>query len=151
MFHSYRSGKYPISSKAWRKLEAAERAAGIHQGTTADDAAFAGNEANPKDFSPTPGEKIAPAQTLLETATLHEQVFRMREQLDKIQASYQSGPFTLAELETRMRNADAWPASPEDGKLTPAQLWQKYAPPAGTPSPPPILAPGVRKRDLEDY
>ena len=29
MFHSYRSGKYPISDKAWRKLEAAERAAGL--------------------------------------------------------------------------------------------------------------------------
>lgn len=29
MFHSYRSGKYPISDKAWRKLEAAERAAEV--------------------------------------------------------------------------------------------------------------------------
>ncbi len=26
MFHAYRSGKYPISDKAWRKLEAAEEA-----------------------------------------------------------------------------------------------------------------------------
>lgn len=32
MFHAYRSGKYPISEKAWRKLEAAERAAGIENG-----------------------------------------------------------------------------------------------------------------------
>jgi len=29
MFYAYRSGKYAISAKAWRKLEAAERAAGI--------------------------------------------------------------------------------------------------------------------------
>jgi len=29
MFHSYRSGKYPISAKAWRKLEAAEAGAGV--------------------------------------------------------------------------------------------------------------------------
>lgn len=29
MFHAYRSGKYPISPKVWRKLEAAERSAGI--------------------------------------------------------------------------------------------------------------------------
>jgi hypothetical protein len=29
MLFGYRSGKYPISAKAWRKLEAAERAAGI--------------------------------------------------------------------------------------------------------------------------
>lgn len=28
---SYRTGKRPISSKAWRKLEAAERAAGIEE------------------------------------------------------------------------------------------------------------------------
>ena len=29
MFHAYRGGKYPISPKAWRKLEAAEQAAGV--------------------------------------------------------------------------------------------------------------------------
>ena len=29
MSHSYRSGKYPISNKVWRKLEAAEAAAGM--------------------------------------------------------------------------------------------------------------------------
>ena len=29
MFHSYRSGKQPISDKAWRKLEAAEQRAGM--------------------------------------------------------------------------------------------------------------------------
>jgi len=29
MFHAYRSGKYPISPKAWRKLEQVERSAGI--------------------------------------------------------------------------------------------------------------------------
>jgi hypothetical protein len=28
MFHAYRSGKYPISEKAWKKLEHAEQAAG---------------------------------------------------------------------------------------------------------------------------
>ncbi|MEI7911810.1 MAG: hypothetical protein WCK77_19435 [Verrucomicrobiota bacterium] len=31
MFYAYRSGKYPISRKAWRKLEVAERRAGIYQ------------------------------------------------------------------------------------------------------------------------
>ena len=29
MFYAYRSGKYPISKKAWSKLETAERRAGI--------------------------------------------------------------------------------------------------------------------------
>ena len=29
MFYSYRTGKLPITGKAWRKLEAAEKAAGI--------------------------------------------------------------------------------------------------------------------------
>ena len=29
MLFGYRSGKYPITSKAWRKLEQAERAAGL--------------------------------------------------------------------------------------------------------------------------
>jgi hypothetical protein len=36
MFHSYRSGKQPISDKAWRKLEAAEARAGIGQPLGAD-------------------------------------------------------------------------------------------------------------------
>lgn len=31
MFHAYRSGKYPISPKAWNKLKAAEQAAGIYR------------------------------------------------------------------------------------------------------------------------
>lgn len=31
MFHSYRSGKYPISAKVWRKLEAAEARIGINR------------------------------------------------------------------------------------------------------------------------
>lgn len=31
MFHAYRSGKHPISAKVWRKLAAAELAAGIGQ------------------------------------------------------------------------------------------------------------------------
>lgn len=35
MFYAYRSGKYPISSKAWRKLEQAEKAAGITPETNA--------------------------------------------------------------------------------------------------------------------
>lgn len=30
MLFGYRTGKYPISAKAWRKLEAAERSAGIY-------------------------------------------------------------------------------------------------------------------------
>lgn len=39
MFHAYRSGKYPISAKAWRKLEAAERKAGIRPGEAKAEAA----------------------------------------------------------------------------------------------------------------
>lgn len=35
MFYGYRSGKYPITEKAWRKLEAAEREAGIGVGEAA--------------------------------------------------------------------------------------------------------------------
>lgn len=31
MFYAYRTGRYPISKKAWRKLEAAELAAGIRE------------------------------------------------------------------------------------------------------------------------
>ena len=52
LFYDIKSGKRPITSKAWRKLEAAERAAGI----TAEPPTAGGHSATP---APTPGR--APA------------------------------------------------------------------------------------------
>jgi hypothetical protein len=111
MMHAYRSGKYPISPKAWRKLEAAERAAGIGGSRLPEAIAFAersGHPDNPPPFSGTEAEIRA----------------LVREEL----AASTRPAFTLAQLEERMRAAGAWPATGPDRDLPLADLWQKYAP-----------------------
>ena len=147
----YRTGKRTITRKTWLKLEQAERAADIHQDSAAAGAAIADNEANPKDSAPAPGEKVSAVDDPLRS--VQAQLAAIQARLD---ASFSPvhkivAEFPLNELILHMQAAGAWPHSQADGKLSPAQLWQKYAPPAGTPSQPPILAPGVRKRDLENY
>lgn len=63
MFHAYRSGKYPISAKAWRKLEAAERKAGIRPGEAKAEAAAAALANNPPAD---PSARAAQATRLLD-------------------------------------------------------------------------------------
>jgi hypothetical protein len=48
MFYAYRGGKYRISGKAWRKLEAAETDAGIRQSGARQEAVALANLANPQ-------------------------------------------------------------------------------------------------------
>jgi hypothetical protein len=57
MFHAYRSGKYPISPKAWRKVEAAERAAGIGSAAAAASGENAESESKVKDAEAEYGKK----------------------------------------------------------------------------------------------
>jgi hypothetical protein len=108
-----RSANSAITPKSWLKLESAERAAGIvPPGETGN----AGSSADPKQSPASPGEKL-PGQ---------EDPFSLQSQIDAIRLHLT--PFTLAELESRMTAASAWPATAADRHLTPAQLWQKYAP-----------------------
>ena len=128
----YRAGKYPVTAKALRKLEAAERAAGIHQGDPAGEAGIAGSSGKPKDYPAGNGEKVSPEDTLLHDASPEAAMQR----LAAVSAAFSSQlaalqitpPFSLQDLEDRMRAANAWPASAEDRKLSPGTLWQKYAP-----------------------
>ena len=112
----YRAGKYPVTAKALRKLEQAERTAGIAVPGEIGASGNAGSYADPKGLPASSGEKL-PGQ---------DDPFSLQSLMDAILLHQAS--FTLAELEARMTSASAWPASPADRHLTPAQLWQKYAP-----------------------
>ena len=59
--------------------------------------------------------------------SLQEQIDDLRRQLS---ANLIPVYFTMAELESRMRAANAWPVSEEDRNLSPGTLWQKYQPKA---------------------
>ena len=82
MLFGYRSGKYPISSKAWRKLEAAEREAGL--GTREAHAA------------PTPTLRDAPAPDPPHSDPLPEILTRIESHLNTIESR-------LAALEKRLK------------------------------------------------
>lgn len=99
MIFAYRTGKSPISGKAWLKLEAAEAAAGI------------------RSAAPAPAPALAAADE-------DDPFSRIRRQLDEIQAG-----FPMAELIRRMAAAGAWPPAGADLQLTPAVLFRRYAPP----------------------
>ena len=131
--HAYRSGKYPISPKAWRKLEQAERAAGLHQADAPQESGITLRETevnyrhggNPKKLDP-----YTQTESLQKLDDLARQVEAMRSEL--FPPSLISGFAELRKLmpiiEANMKAAGAWPASPEDGKLTPGQLLSKYQP-----------------------
>ena len=89
MFHAYRSGKYPISGKAWRKLEAAERTAGI----TAEPPTAGGHSATP---APTPGR--APAAPPPPPDQVLHSLAHLVARLDAIEALLQD---LLARLDDR--------------------------------------------------
>jgi hypothetical protein len=134
----YRAGKYPVTAKALRKLEAAERLAGISPPGQAAAAENAGSSGNPKNPDAVPGKKFLVDSTLFPDSTpedlesTRQELAQMASRVAALQARLVpaiTAPFTLAELEARMRAAGAWPASAEDRKLSPGTLWQKYAPP----------------------
>jgi transcriptional regulator with XRE-family HTH domain len=107
---------------------------------------FAVRDGNPKDRYPPENEENAEwladglppdlaAKLASATAPLRQmqaQIQAATEPLRRAQsdiiAALQRPPFSLLELQERMQAANAWPASATDGKLTPGQLWAKYAP-----------------------
>jgi hypothetical protein len=118
MFHAYRSGNYPISAKAWRKLEAAELAAGI--GVPETDSAL--NEAfvnYPARQPPPQNDPFSDPRFL----AVQSQIAAMQSQITTAM-----GDFSLEDLIARMTAAGAWPPSPEDRKLRPGELLAKYPP-----------------------
>ena len=69
-------------------------------------------------------------------STLKESMGQMRGQLQSITAQVELwyeelstlGDFSYSDLQARLQSAGALPVSPQDARLTPAQLWGKYAP-----------------------
>lgn len=118
MFYGYRSGSYPISSKAWRKLSAAERAAGLAGGGA------------PAATPPAAGE--APAEPPLDPGEISSEVAaqltRLQEQMASLHSQMAAATAPLADLVSRMKSAGAWPPSESDLRLTPGELWAKYSP-----------------------
>ena len=109
MFYGYRSGSYPISDKAWRKLEAAERAAGLGIPESAPPPALGEPSAEPP---PDHGDGAA----------------EMARRIADLLRPDLPGLFPMAELIGRMEAAGAWPPTGADLTLTPGQLWAKYTP-----------------------
>ena len=121
MFYGYRSGSYPISCKAWRKLEAAERAAGIGVPESTAVPTVGGASAEPP-----PDHGDPPAEVVEQLARLQDQIARMQQQFADALAPLRD--FPMAELRARMDAAGAWPPSGSDLALTPGQLMAKYPP-----------------------
>ena len=123
MLFAYRKGKYPISWKAWRKLEAAERAAGI--GVEPEVAA-----PDPPPDNSVPGESgwvpLASIKQLQQEMrglqqTLKQYVGPLHTAMEPVPL-----PFTMADLRQRMEAAGAWPPDADDLRLTPGELMSKY-------------------------
>jgi hypothetical protein len=78
---SYRTGKRPISSKAWRKLEAAEKAAGINQPMSSD-----WNQPLPPEVQAELKEAFAPVtKAKAEFADVMEPLREMRADMQRMQ------------------------------------------------------------------
>jgi len=136
----YRAGKYPVTAKALRKLESAERSAGIHSVKPPSDIGIAMNDAlveykaqprahNNDPFSSVPHGTLETDPAKYAGPDLQEVHRTIAEMQSRIQASLASAQFTMKELRRRMQDAGSpWPPTDEEEKLTPAQLWAKYAP-----------------------
>jgi ribosome-binding protein aMBF1 (putative translation factor) len=80
MFHAYRSGKYPISEKAWSKLERCEQAAGINgEGTQS-----AQSSAKPEEAGIGDPAQSACAETPMGRADQFPDLGKMMEVLERI-------------------------------------------------------------------
>ncbi len=137
MFFAYRSGKQPISAKAWRKLAAAEVEAGLVE-PTGSDSDEARNSREDLKTSPLdavesqPGNRSIPAQTSpMEIHLVMRRLAKIYEDLALIQAQLAAAMLprpepSVANIIASMNSAGAWPPSEEDGKLTVRQLLEKY-------------------------
>ena len=90
MFFAYRSGKYAISAKAWRKLEAAEQAAGLGEKKPGD--VFRSGEV--KEFPPGAENNLPVPQgayaTAKEVHDLREQVARLERMMLRLLDAHQT-------------------------------------------------------------
>lgn len=136
MFFAYRAGKYPISRKAWGKLEAAERAA-AENNSEAENEPFRGAgiarnaeserelefkvRAKPKFFSAARESRLVEMQAAV--AELQSQAASLQAELAEIQ----SERVTLGEMIEGMAGAGAWPPTEADQALTPAEIFRKYS------------------------
>lgn len=129
----YRSGKNPVTAKALRKLQAAERAAGIDR---ANVPATTGKESfedyKNEGFVVRESEveyRVEKKQQIFPTRLeeIRAQVAAIQEELEAMAA--EPPEFTMESLIFWMNQAHAWPPSDQDRKRSPGQLWKKYAPP----------------------
>ena len=122
MFYGYRSGKYPISAKVLRKLEAAEKAAGIGPKEDSPAPPFAETSAKP-NLSMT-DEELFPSTTAEEWVSIRAQLSEYAQKLRRL--DIQARMLTLKE---RMAAAGSWPPDDADLKLPLAEILKKYPPP----------------------
>ncbi len=133
MFHAYRSGKYPISAKAWAKLEAAERAAGIGNGQSAnaenygnpnippatglkyDDESIVRDEGRPRSPDPLRDEALRKSRERFEkrdqigSRKLEAVLGEIRERLeDALHSPPQHTETLFAECRTRLDELQNW-------------------------------------------
>lgn len=97
-----RSADSAVTPKSWLKLEQAERASGLG---------------------------VAAEVPVKEVESSSGRLGEIREQLASLQAEISTlGDFSYSDLQSRLAAAGALPVSPQDARLTPAQLWGKYPP-----------------------
>ena len=122
MFYAYRTGKYPISLKAWRKLEAAEKAAGLtstdRPPDTRQQSSFAVRDAEVE-------YRASPKTTFSRLDEISGAVASLQQEIDSMRLL--ANEYSLGDLISRMQASGAWPPSPEDAKLSPSLLMLKYA------------------------
>lgn len=126
----YRSGTYPVTAKALRKLEAAEQAVGIQisqapnvPGSVVRDGEVEYRATSRPWKSPTADNPFPLSSEISRLLQITSDV-----QTELVALKTQIAEFPMMDLVRHMEAAKAWPPSPEDGKLTPAALWKKYAP-----------------------
>jgi hypothetical protein len=109
----YRAGKYPVTAKALRKLEAAERAAGVASAAPppppGEDSDFVVREGSPK-YSP----PFSPTESNIRAL--------VRDELARVAVPV----IALDDLRRHMLPAGAWPPAGPDLLLTPAEILVKY-------------------------
>jgi hypothetical protein len=86
MFYGYRSGKYPITDKAWRKLEALEESAGV------ENRSFR-SEAQAEPLVKDPPELVSSAQHFAAgVQSMLAEMAEMRARLEYLEDLVKKGP-----------------------------------------------------------
>ena len=119
MFYGYRSGKYPLTEKAWRKLESAEKTAEFNTEKTVIGDKTANYTTDLNEF-PNQNEDFS----AFELPQIRIQLAEHAKQLRRIDISLRSH-----NLKDRMAAAGAWPPDEADLRLPLAEIIRKYPPP----------------------